>query len=81
VKKHTKIFFDYYDIIQGDFIPCYVCSEVAVDLHHIEQKGMGGSKQKDAIDNLIPLCRKCHEKAHANILKKEYLKELVKAKL
>ncbi|WP_368366337.1 HNH endonuclease [Chryseobacterium sp. SSA4.19] len=37
-----------------------------------------GSKtkdQQDKIDNLIALCRTCHEKAHANIFTKEFLIE------
>ena len=81
MKIHTKIYFNYYNIAPGEFIPCYVCSKKAVDIHHIEQKGMGGSKTKDVIENLIPLCRHCHEAAHANQLTKDYLKNLVNLKL
>jgi predicted HNH restriction endonuclease len=81
MKKHTKIFFDYYDITPGEFIGCYICGKTAVDIHHIEPRGMGGSKTKDVIDNLIPLCRSCHEAAHANQLTKDYLKNLVSLKL
>ena len=81
MKKHTKIFYDYHNLDKCDFIECYVCGAKAVDIHHIEQKGMGGSSSKDYIENLIPLCRKCHENAHANILTKDYLKNLVNLKL
>lgn len=47
-----------YDV--GDFIPCEVCNSTAVDIHHINCRGMGGSKEKDEITNLMALCRKCH---------------------
>ena len=30
---------------------------------------------QDVIENLIALCRDCHEKAHANIYTKEFLTE------
>jgi len=43
-----------------DFIPCEVCGTKAVDIHHIDARGMGGTKTKDTIENLMALCRKCH---------------------
>ena len=45
-----------------DFIPCEVCGDKAVDIHHIESRGMGGDPNgdKDVIENLQALCRKCH---------------------
>jgi len=43
-----------------DFIPCEVCGRQAVDIHHIKARGMGGSKDKDVIENLQALCRPCH---------------------
>jgi len=45
----------------SSFIPCEVCGAAAVDIHHIEARGMGGSKHADTIDNLMALCRKHHE--------------------
>ena len=33
----------------------------AVDIHHIIPRGMGGSKLRDYPENLIALCRECHE--------------------
>jgi 5-methylcytosine-specific restriction endonuclease McrA len=42
-----------------------------VDIHHIERRGMGGTKQ-DKIENLMALCRKCHiEKGDKKQFKKE----------
>lgn len=60
MKKHTKIYMDYFDYHEGDFIPCEICENKAVDIHHIDARGMGGSKSKDVIRNLMAVCRKCH---------------------
>lgn len=60
MKKHTKIYMSYFGYDVGDFIPCEVCNSTAVDIHHINCRGMGGSKEKDDITNLMALCRKCH---------------------
>ena len=62
------------------YYPCEVCKAKAVDIHHIKRRSEFGSKKKsrneghqDHIDNLIALCRLCHDKAHANTLTKEQL--------
>ena len=57
-----------------DFIGCEVCGNKAVDIHHIDCRGMGGSQDKDTIKNLMAMCRMCHEKYGD---KKEYT-ELLK---
>ena len=75
MKKYIKIYFKFFKKTIEDIIFCEVCGAKAVDIHHIEQKGMGGSKTKDYIENLIALCRTCHENAHANILTKDFLKQ------
>lgn len=62
MKRHTKIYLKFFDYGIEDFIPCENCGEKAVDIHHIEARGMGGSKEADNIENLMALCRKCHEK-------------------
>lgn len=46
-----------YDI--SDFMACECCGKKAVDLHHIDPRGMG-STDKDYIENLMSLCRDCH---------------------
>ncbi len=63
----------YFDYVQDDVILCEHCGNRAVDIHHITPKGMGGSKTKDYIENLIALCRKCHEMAHNNQISKNEL--------
>jgi len=61
MKKHTKIYFNFFSYIADDFVPCEVCNSRAVDIHHIEARGMGGTN-KDRIENLMAVCRSCHLK-------------------
>lgn len=69
MKKHTKIYLDYFD--NPSFIICENCNtRKAVDIHHIKYRSRGG---KDNIENLMALCRECHNDAHNEILKEEYL--------
>jgi len=44
-----------------DIILCSDCGTVAVDIHHVVHKSQGGS---DEVDNLIAVCRPCHESYH-----------------
>lgn len=60
MKKHTKLYMDFFGYGIEDWIPCEICERKAVDIHHIEARGMGGSKEKDHVDNLMALCRDCH---------------------
>ena len=62
MKSHTKIyclFFGYK--ITSDCI-CEVCGSPAVDVNHIDARGMGGNPngEKDQIENLMGLCREHH---------------------
>ena len=68
-----------YDI--SDFIPCEVCGKKAIDIHHVECRGMGGSKEADAIDNLMALCREDHIKFGDKKQYKDFLKEKHEEKL
>jgi 5-methylcytosine-specific restriction endonuclease McrA len=76
MKPYIKLYLDHYNL-HGEYIPCVVCGATSVDIHHISPKGMGGRAGKDVIDNLIALCRLCHEKAHSSVLTKEYLRSLL----
>lgn len=81
MKKHIKIFLDYHNL-HGERIMCQCCErQEAVDVHHIEPKGMGGSDQKDFIENLIALCRECHNAAHEEKVSKMVLKNIVRQNL
>ena len=68
-----------YDI--SDFIPCEVCGKTAVDIHHIEARGIGGSKEADNIENLMALCREDHLKYGDKKQHKEFLKDKHQIKL
>lgn len=74
MKKHTNIYLDYFGFNDTDFVPCEVCGKPATDIHHIEARGMGGSKTKDNIENLQALCRTCHIE-YGDI---SYLKDMLK---
>ena len=62
MKNHTKVYLKEMNYHETDFIPCEMCGQKAVDIHHIDARGMGGSKDKDIIENLMGLCRSCHER-------------------
>jgi len=51
---------DYFKYTTEDFIACEMCNSRAVDIHHIDARGMGGSNDKDHINNLMAVCRECH---------------------
>lgn len=76
MKPHVKIYLDYFDF--PDFTPCEICTKKAVDIHHIDSRGMGGdpTKSKDVIENLMALCRECHIEYGDVPDKIEWLKEI-----
>lgn len=45
--------------------PCCWCGNRPADPHHIFTKGMGGGAQLDIQENVVPLCRTCHDDYHA----------------
>ena len=78
MKKYTKQYFSYFGYALDDFLPCEVCGNKAVDLHHLDCKGMGGTKDKDNINNVMAVCRQCHleygdKKEHMEFLKEKHL--------
>ena len=79
MQKHTKIYFDHFGYFAGDYIPCEVadCGCVAVDIHHIDARSMGGdcTGAKDVIENLMAMCRKHHDKYGDKKQYKEFLRE------
>jgi hypothetical protein len=60
MQKHTKVYLKYFGLGEQDFIPCEICGQKAVDIHHLEGRGKG----KDVIENLMALCRRHHTYAH-----------------
>lgn len=58
MQKHTKLYLTAMGYDETDFIPCEVigCEAKAGWIHHINCRGMGGSKTKDYIENLMAIC-------------------------
>jgi hypothetical protein len=61
MKPYQKNYLEHFGYDKCDTIYCEVCSAVAQDLHHIKARGMGGSKLRDNVENIMALCRRCHE--------------------
>lgn len=81
MQLHIKNFIDYY---WEDFRTCMVCWKQWIEVHHIIYRSHFSKKDKhlqDNISNLLFCCRSCHEKAHRNILTKEFLQWIVKEKM
>ena len=60
MKTYTKVYLDYFKYCTEDFIGCEVCGQRANDIHHI----LNRSRRPDLlnnIDNIMALCRTCHE--------------------
>lgn len=74
LKRHVKVYLTHFNYDISDFVPCEMCGDRAVDVHHIERRGMGGSKHKDVIENLMALCRLCHNQFGD---KKEFKQDLI----
>ena len=66
MQKHTTIYFKHFDYGETDILLCECCQRQAVDIHHIQGRGKG----KDVIENLMALCRRCHDMAHMEKLSK-----------
>jgi 5-methylcytosine-specific restriction endonuclease McrA len=82
LKKHTKVYIEAMGYTDTDFICCEVCNRRAVDIHHIEPRGMGGSKLMDTPENLMALCRECHHEADFGVeLSKDFLQAVHLKKL
>ena len=52
---------------EQSFVSCERCKGPASDIHHIKYRSHG---RDDSIENLIALCRDCHNLAHAEKLSK-----------
>ena len=63
--NHKKVYTNFFSLDKCDHILCTSCGQGAVDIHHINPRGMGGS-EKDYIETLVALCRSCHNKAESN---------------
>jgi ribosome-binding protein aMBF1 (putative translation factor) len=80
MRKHTKIYLSHFNYFGNEFIGCEMCGKRAVDIHHIECRGMGGSA-KDDINNIMAMCRNCHitygdKKQYKELLKQRHEQRL-----
>ena len=71
--NHKKVYITFFNLDKSDRILCTSCGQDAVDIHHILPRGMGGS-EKDYIENLVALCRLCHDKAESNRSFNDYVR-------
>lgn len=80
MKVHTKIYFEFFGYTIADFIPCEIpgCGRRAVDINHIDARGMGGDPNgtKDVIENLMGTCREHHIEFGDKKEVKEWLKNV-----
>jgi len=62
MKKHTKIYLDFFGFKIPEDCICEICGSPAVDINHIKARGMGGNPEgdKDKIENLMAMCRYHH---------------------
>lgn len=81
MKKHTRVYLNHFGYTGDEFMPCEVCGAKAVDIHHIHARGMGGSSDKDTIENLMALCRGCHEAYGDKKSQIDFLIEIHKKKI
>ena len=60
---YRAIYMKHHDLLEDDWVACqgFRCNNTAVDIHHIQLKSQQGT---DDIENLIPLCRPCHDEIH-----------------
>jgi len=75
---------NHFDYLSQSEIKCEICHMPAHDIHHIIPRSKFGKKEKvnqDKINNLIALCRPCHENAHREWFTKSYLQTNHNAKL
>lgn len=81
MKPYTKTYLTFFGYDESDFIKCEMpdCHRQAVDICHIDARGMGGSKLKDNIENLMAKCREHHEEYGDKKQYKEMLKAIHKA--
>lgn len=62
MKAHTKIYLNFFGYKIPEDCICEVCGGPAVDINHIQARGMGGNPKgdKDDIENLMAMCRYHH---------------------
>jgi len=66
--KHTSVYTKHFNIGQEEHHYCEICGLKATGgIHHLSRRGMGGSKDKDYIENLMALCKEHHQACEDHI--------------
>jgi len=78
--KYVKTYLKFHNYQLQSDVMCEVCGMPADEIHHIHAKGMGGNPKADCIENLIGICRSCHDKAHAGEITEDELYETISYK-
>ena len=60
MQTYTKVYLEKLDLDTTDFICCEVCESKATEIHHILARSKYKEHQND-IENLMAICRKCHQ--------------------
>ena len=78
MKKHTRLYLDFFGFKIPEDCVCEICESPSVDIHHLKSRGMGGDPKgkKDVIENLMAVCRKCHDECGDVPAKMEMLTEI-----
>jgi len=76
VKQYILNYFESIGESPHHNLKCEICPARAVDIHHIDARGMGGSKHKDGPENLIAVCRPCHDKYGDRKQHKDFLRDI-----
>ena len=80
-KNYINLFKKYWGYGDQHIPNCWFCYGIANDIHHIEGRKMGGNSKMNRIDNLIPLCRKCHSRTDYDRDFNQQLKLILKGKI
>lgn len=64
MQKYLKDYMKRHGYGMDDVLLCEECGAKAVDLHHKVFRSHEFSDKRDSDDNLVLLCRECHNKYH-----------------
>lgn len=80
MKKHTRNYLDFFSFQIPEDCICEIpgCELPAVDINHIQARGMGGGPKgdKDHISNLMAMCRKHHNEFGDVVAKRNWLRKV-----
>ena len=62
-RNHTDTYRQTWGFAEDECVLCERCQGASAEIHHITYRSHGGL---DEFDNLIALCRRCHDWSHGN---------------